>query len=351
MPTGTSPPVVASTARATDPTPNHWFAGLSRVHECAAVSASGVPNGRPITAVAVWYTGSPPAAAAGKRTRSIRSLPIDPDRRVRNSTRSAPSHSRVSAVIVRSPSGKVATSRDPAGERCARTAVAGAGGRAGPRSLRRQVPGALAPARVLVVFLLQHELVARPGQHLPAGSLVEHRAERAAARRVGGHGEELVLDRDAVDVRPARAAARGDGRDRGQRVAPVPERRHPAGAERQRHLGERAVRVPPHPLGERRHGGAGLRVAYLQPAGGWRAGVHGHRDHPVPLPGQPVHHRDGPPAPCPGSGRGAAAPPTMKSIASWRAESPRCHASRQPASRSRYTWSDSVPVIASWCAP
>ena len=131
-PTGTSPSVVASTARATDPTPNHWFAGLSRVHECAAVSASGVPNGRPITAVAVWYTGSPPGAAAGKRTRSIRSLPIDPDRRVRNSTRSAPSHSRVSAVIVRSPSGKVATSRDPAGERCARTAVAGAAAEPAP---------------------------------------------------------------------------------------------------------------------------------------------------------------------------------------------------------------------------
>ena len=58
---------LASTRRrATDPTPNQWFAGLSRVHQCAATSASGAPNGRPITAVAVWYTGSPPGRGGGE---------------------------------------------------------------------------------------------------------------------------------------------------------------------------------------------------------------------------------------------------------------------------------------------
>src|SRR5580693_1840455 len=204
-PTGTSPPVVASTARATDPTPNHWFAGLSRVHECAAVSASGVPNGRPITAVAVWYTGSPghgggeadaqhPVLAdrprqAGAELHPVRAVPqqgLGGDRQV--AEREGRDQPRPGGGALRA---------HGRGRR---------GSRAGPRSLRGQVPGALAPARVLVVFLLQHQLIARPGQHLPAGSLVEHRAERAAARRVGGHGEELVLDPDAVDVRPARTA-------------------------------------------------------------------------------------------------------------------------------------------------
>ena len=68
--TGTSPDDAASTARATAPSPNQWLAGLSSVHQCCATSASGAPNGRPITAVAVWYTGSPPATRAGNRTRS-----------------------------------------------------------------------------------------------------------------------------------------------------------------------------------------------------------------------------------------------------------------------------------------
>ena len=113
--TQTSPPSAATAARATDPMPNHWFAGLSRVHQCSATSASGAPNGRPMTAVAVWYTGSPPGSEAGNRTRSRCSFPIDPDTRVRNSTRSLPSHSTVSAVTDRSPSAYVATSREPAG--------------------------------------------------------------------------------------------------------------------------------------------------------------------------------------------------------------------------------------------
>ncbi len=110
--------------RATEPMPNQWFAGFSSVHQCSATSASGAPNGRPMTAVAVWYTGSPPGRAAGNRTRSRCSLPIDPDTWVRNSTRSAPSHSSVSAVTARSPSEYEATSRDPTGERCARTVAA-----------------------------------------------------------------------------------------------------------------------------------------------------------------------------------------------------------------------------------
>ena len=194
--------------------PNQWFAGLSRVHQCSATSASGAPNGRPMTAVAVWYTGSPPGRAAGNRTRSRCSLPIDPDTWVRNSTRSAPSHSSVSAVTVRSPSAYVATSRDPAGERCARTVAAPAdaaspgplGDRChGPSFQRgccwysscstRSLPGLVSSSR-------------------PA-ALSTHRGERAVARGAG-HRERVVLDREARRRPPSRrrASQRRQPRDR-----------------------------------------------------------------------------------------------------------------------------------------
>ena len=47
-----SPPL--SRMRATEPSPNHWCAGLSRVYQWSAESTSTTPNDRPITAVAVW---------------------------------------------------------------------------------------------------------------------------------------------------------------------------------------------------------------------------------------------------------------------------------------------------------
>ena len=40
--------------RAVDPVPNHSCAGLSRVNACSATSASMLPNGRPMAAVAPW---------------------------------------------------------------------------------------------------------------------------------------------------------------------------------------------------------------------------------------------------------------------------------------------------------
>ena len=47
-----SPP--RSVTRATEPSPNHWYAGLSSVYQWSAESTSTTPNDRPITAVAVW---------------------------------------------------------------------------------------------------------------------------------------------------------------------------------------------------------------------------------------------------------------------------------------------------------
>ena len=88
---------------------------------CSATSASGVPNGRPTTLVAHWYTGSPPGTLAGKRTRSSASWPIEPSTWVRNSTRSTPSHRIVSWLTRSPPRSNPATSREPMGHRSART--------------------------------------------------------------------------------------------------------------------------------------------------------------------------------------------------------------------------------------
>ena len=48
------PPGPVSATRAVEPTPNQSCAGLSSVNQCSAVSMPGWPNGRPMTAVAVW---------------------------------------------------------------------------------------------------------------------------------------------------------------------------------------------------------------------------------------------------------------------------------------------------------
>ena len=94
------------------------------MYQWSAESTSTAPNDRPITAVAVWYTGSPPGTSAGKRTRSSRSFSRYPSTWVRNSTRSASCHSTVSWVTSSPSSVNEATNRDPAGHRSVRT-VAG----------------------------------------------------------------------------------------------------------------------------------------------------------------------------------------------------------------------------------
>ena len=115
------PSARVSSTRAVEPTPNQSCAGLSSVHQCSAVSTSGWPNGRPMTAVAVWYTGRPPGTSAGKRIRSRWSCPAQPSTWVRNSTRCAPSQSSVSWMTVSPSRSNSASSRDPAGQRCALT--------------------------------------------------------------------------------------------------------------------------------------------------------------------------------------------------------------------------------------
>ena len=93
------PGAAASATRATEPTPNHSWAGLSRVNGFSATSVSAGPGGRPMTDTAVWNTGSPPGTCAGKATRSSLSEPTEPSTWVRNSTRSAPSHSNPSEIL------------------------------------------------------------------------------------------------------------------------------------------------------------------------------------------------------------------------------------------------------------
>ena len=109
------------------------------------------------------------------------------------------------------------------------------------------------------------------------------------------HQERVVLDREAVGVRPAVRGEPGGagGHRRGdQRVAPEPERRHPARAKRQRRLGERAVGMSAHPGHEGRHGIAGIRVDDRQPRAARRRQPHRDRGHAVALARQPVDHGD-----------------------------------------------------------
>ncbi len=94
------------------------------MYQWSAESTSTAPNDRPITAVAVWYTGRPPATPAGKRTRSSRSRPVQASTWVRNSTRPAPSHSSVSWVTSSPSRVKEAVSREPMAHRSARTRAA-----------------------------------------------------------------------------------------------------------------------------------------------------------------------------------------------------------------------------------
>src|SRR6266705_6455647 len=79
----------------------------------------------------------------------------------------------------------------------------GQAGRAGTRALGREQPRALGPFRVVVVFLLQHELVGRPAEQLGARALVQDPAPGAAAARVGLDEERAVLDRRAAGRLPA----------------------------------------------------------------------------------------------------------------------------------------------------
>src|SRR5580704_4172277 len=120
---------------------------------------------------------------------------MEPSTCVRNSTRSAPSHSTVSWVTCRPPRSSSATRRRPAGQDSGRT-----GGAAGTGTGRAQQPRALSPARVPGMLGLQQQLVAAAAglQQLGPGALVQQPAEGAAAGRVGLDGEGVVLQPEAV---------------------------------------------------------------------------------------------------------------------------------------------------------
>ena len=129
----------------------------------------------------------------------------------------------------------------------------GRGGGPGARPLGGQQPRPLAPARVIVVLVGEHELVSRPPQQLHAGPAVQDPGERAAPSRVGFDLERLTADSRPGGAGPA-LLPRAFGR--AGPVGAVAERRHVKRAERDRRLCERAVRVPCHPLGQERHLGA-----------------------------------------------------------------------------------------------
>ena len=86
--------------------------------------------------------------------------------------------------------------------------------RAPARSLRGQVPGALAPVRVARVFLRQDHFVAGASQHVLPGAPVGDGVKRPAAGRVGRHPERLVLDRRAGRSGPSGQRLPGGHRDR-----------------------------------------------------------------------------------------------------------------------------------------
>ena len=96
----------------------------------------------------------------------------------------------------------------------------GAGRRAVAGALGRQVPRALAPARVLVVLLLQHKLVAGPAQHVPAGELVGDRqaCRPWPGRRLPGRrrSRSWCPRRRSSQRRRPRAAAAGSAGSRGR---------------------------------------------------------------------------------------------------------------------------------------
>ena len=126
----------------------------------------------------------------------------------------------------------------------------GRGGGSGARPLGGQQPRPLAPARVIVVLVGEHELVSRAAQQLHAGPPVQDPDGRAAPAGIGLDQERMILDdppRRAGPAVLARAVRRAHP------VGPVAERGHVKREERDRHLRERAARVPAHPLGQERH--------------------------------------------------------------------------------------------------
>ena len=146
--------------------------------------------------------------------------------------------------------------------------------RSRPRSLGGQVPRPFTVPGMLRVLVLDHQLVARPGEHAGAGALVGD-ADRPAAGRVRGDQVPAVLDGGPVGLLPLARCDRRAGLVRypaagaPQPVCPGPERGHVPGLEREGHLGQRAVLSPPHPLGQRRDWPA--RRGPAPPATGYRA--------------------------------------------------------------------------------
>ena len=144
---------------------------------------------------------------------------------------------------------------------------------------------------MVVVFLLEHELVARPGQQLGAGALVQQPGQGAAARRVRLGQERRVLDHRSLGGLPPGAAFWPIGRYR--EVRPVSQGGHVLGPEREGEAGQRPVRVPGDALGQAGHLAAGVVVQH-GPAGPRLGELQGDPGQARPRLGERVEDRDRP---------------------------------------------------------
>ena len=153
---------------------------------------------------------------------------------------------------------------------------------------------------------------------------IGQRRHRASACRVDR--QPIVLVGDPLPPSGSQPVVRRPG---GQPVRAPAQRRHVAGQPADR---------PAAVLDERGHL---VAVGVESPAPVAERLVESRRHHVGPVVRQrvPHHHRSRRP-------RWTAAASALS-----RAARPSSHASRQPVSRSRYTWSDSEPVMASWWAP
>ena len=282
---------------------------------------------RPITASPTSLTGIAPGTGHGQRSRSSRSAPVNSSMVVRQSTRSTPLPQRqglgVAQQFVDAPA-----HHQPLAERAAvglhrrrrrPTSRPRAPWAAGARVPRPPADATDTPRRPRVRCRPARRRSVRGRRRLSD-------ATAAAARRV---------DRESGSARwrsaaPSTGSQSGRGRPRtrsGRPASPATARRAPARSA----TGRRARRARAARRRRRRRPAPRRRPV----ASRWTVTTS------VRSCANGFHTTTGAPS--------TALDSSVSALS--RAARPSSHASRQPVSRSRYTWSDSEPVIASWCAP
>ena len=260
-----------------------------------------------------------------------------------NSTRSTPSH-RIDLLPKAAALDLALDDDPPADGRILDDRLGGTLRRRRPRAGRREVPRAFAEDRMVRVLAVGEDLVgdaAGPDELLACARVVQA-PDRAAEASVDRQPEALVLDGIAIGCSPGRLVERPRARQRS--VRPVAEGRHVAGQEgdpcpRRRTIvtgldgfrQRRALRDPDSSRSSMPAAPSVNSTTTLADIG--------------PGPRHRVEHDDGPTLPRGVDPRGEVAQGSIQ------ARLPSSSASRHPPRRSRYTWSDSEPVIPSWWAP